>query len=142
LTASSAPRLFGSCNGFAIYTFDSPVTRFGGYFGSNAPGNPTATAAFYDSADVLIGTMPVTIAPNCGWTWSGWEFEGTTVAKIEVASNVFGGAYIQMDDMEADFTGGGPGGPVPAVSEIGLLVIAAVLAGLGSLILIRRRKLA
>ncbi|MHC4429509.1 MAG: hypothetical protein ACYS0D_13035 [Planctomycetota bacterium] len=135
------PRLYGSCSGFSIYTFDTPVTRFGGYFGSNAEGPPTATASFYDPDDNLIATMDVAIAANCAWTWSGWEASGTTISKVEVVSSVFGGAFVMMDDMEADFGGGGVG-PVPAVSDIGLIVTALVLAVLGSFVLIRRRKLA
>jgi len=105
------PRLYGSCDGFSIYTFDTPVTRFGGYFGSNAPGNPTGVANFYDADNVLIDTVDITIAPNCEWTWSGWEVSGNTVAKVEVVSDVFGGAFIQMDDMELSFSQGGGGGP-------------------------------
>ena len=130
--------LYGSCDGFSIYTFDMPVTKFGGYFGSNAPGPPSGTASFYDADDVLIDTVDITIAPGCAWTWSGWEVSGTTVSKVEIVSDVFGGAFIQMDDMEISFAQGGDG-DVPATNSSLLVLAVLLLAALGSLIIMRRR---
>jgi hypothetical protein len=102
------PRLYGSCDGYSIYTFDSPVQAFGGYFGSNAAGPPNGVARFYDADNVLIDTVDLPIAPNCQWTWGGWEAADAIIAKVEVESDVFGGAFIMMDDMEINF-----GDPTP-----------------------------
>ena len=140
---NDTPRLYGSCDGFSIYTFDMPITKFGGYFGSNAPGNPSGTASFYDPDDVLIDTVDITIAPDCAWTWSGWEISGTSVSKVEIVSDVFGGAFIQMDDMEISFGQGGDDGngdgDVPATNSTLLVLAVLLLAALGSFIITRRR---
>ena len=123
-----------------------PISRFGGYFGSNAPGPPTATASFFDVGNNLIGTVDVTIAPNCAWTWNGWEVSGTSISRVEVVSSDFGGAFVQMDDMEilfADDGGDGGGGTVPATSNVSVLVLVTlVLVALGFFIIVGRRKLA
>jgi len=106
------PLLYGSCSGFSVYTFDVPVQKFGGYFASNAPGPPSGTARFYDALDQLIDSADITIAPGCAWTWSGWEALAPIISRVEVVSDSFGGAFIQMDDMEIAF-----GGPIPVESS-------------------------
>jgi hypothetical protein len=145
---NNTPRLYGSCDGFSIYTFDVPVVQFGGYFGSNVVPAPTATASLYDPNDDLIGTVDITIAPNCAWTWNGWSVSGTSISRVEVVSSVFGGAFVMMDDMEILYGGGGDGGgdggdPVPATSNVGVLVLVAlVLTAMVFFIIVGRRKLA
>ena len=137
---NNTPFLYGSCVGFSIYTFDMPVAKFGGYFGSNAPGPPSGTASFYDADDVLIDTLDITIAPDCEWTWNGWEASGAVISKVEVISSVFGGAFIQMDDMEIVFGEGDPGDGVPAASNLSLLLLVTfVLTTMYAFIVIRRR---
>ncbi|MEO6709920.1 MAG: hypothetical protein ABI054_09775, partial [Planctomycetota bacterium] len=64
-------RLFGSAGGPAEYTFDSPATKFGGFFGTNS-GTADATVEFYDISNNLISTATATIPANCSWTWNGW----------------------------------------------------------------------
>jgi hypothetical protein len=104
LLPNNTPRLYGSCDGFSIYTFDIPVQKFGGYFASNAPGPPTGTARFYDAGNNLIASSDIAIAPNCTWTWSGWEAAGgPIISRVEVLSNRPDAAFIMMDDMEIDF---------------------------------------
>jgi hypothetical protein len=110
-------RLAGSAGGFVRYEFTTDVaSAFGGYFGTNADASgPDATARFYDETGNLIGDADIEIAPDCGWTWNGWEFD-SGVAAVEIEGAVFGGAFVMMDAMEvtygeavcyADFDGDG-----------------------------------
>ncbi len=103
-------RFTGSAGGAYEYTFDSPVSRFGGYFGSNAGPPGGGTANFYDAANNFLGSQVIVAPHDCTWTWNGWQDDsGAGFSRIEVPSNVFGGAFLMMDDMEADFGGGGFG---------------------------------
>ena len=96
-------RLAGSAGGFVRYEFSDDVGSFGGYFGTNADASgPDATARFFDASGSLIGDAVIEIAPDCGWTWNGWEFD-TAVAAIEVEGAVFGGAFVMMDAMEVTY---------------------------------------
>ena len=71
---------------------------------SNAAGPPSATARFYDAGNNLIASADITIAPNCTWTWSGWEASGgPVISRVEVLSDRPDAAFIMMDDMEIDF---------------------------------------
>ena len=100
--ARSAPMLMGSASGFVTVTFDTPVTQFGGYFGSNAfDANQTAnaTANFYDDAGNLIDSVAMDITNSCDWTWNGWS-STTPVKSIELINGAFGGAFLDMDDLE------------------------------------------
>ena len=101
-------RFTGSAGGAYEYTFDTPVSRFGGYFGTNAGPPGGGTANFYDAANNFLGSAVITAPADCTWTWNGWQDDsGAGFSRIEVPSNVFGGAFLMMDDMEADFGGGG-----------------------------------
>ncbi|MED6333998.1 MAG: hypothetical protein VYE81_01255 [Planctomycetota bacterium] len=103
-------RFTGSAGGAYEYTFDSPVSRFGGYFGTNAGPPGGGTANFYDAANNFLGSQVIAAPADCTWTWNGWQDDsGAGFSRIEVPSNVFGGAFLMMDDMEADFGGGGFG---------------------------------
>jgi hypothetical protein len=135
------PMLYGSCSGWSVYTFDEPIVRFGGYFGSNASGPPPATASFYDADDNLIGTVDVTIAPNCAWTWGGWELSGSPATRVEVVgSDTWGGAFVMMDDMEIVFADDGGGGGVPATTDVGVWVLLALVLATSGLFLIAGRR--
>jgi hypothetical protein len=125
------PWLFAVTEGHAVYTFDTPVGKFGGWFGSNAypPGViPTGTIEFYDPADLLISTLPITMTPSCTYAYNAWEVSGNTIKKIRVKNSVFGGAYLQMDDMAI-----GPAAPpvpeVPSDSTASVSVMAALMLG-------------
>jgi hypothetical protein len=65
-------------------------------------------ARFYDADNVLIDTVDLPIAPGCQWTWGGWEAASAIIVKVEIESDVYGGAFIMMDDMEINF-----GDPTP-----------------------------
>ena len=106
-------RFTGSAGGAYEYTFNSPVSRFGGYFGTNAGPPGGGTANFYDAANNFLGSQVIVAPHDCTWTWNGWQDDsGAGFSRIEVPSNVFGGAFLMMDDMEADFGGGGGPGTV------------------------------
>jgi hypothetical protein len=97
---------FGSAGGFVRYTFDNPITKFGGYFGTNC-GTDNANVTFYDASMNPIGQPVVATTAGCTWTWNGWE-STVPFKSIDVVGNAFGGAFIDMDDMEYDIGGGGP----------------------------------
>jgi len=103
IPAKSGNHFAGACGSRSVYTFDTGVSRFGGYFGTNC-GTPDATISFYDGSGNLLGTQVAVIPADCNWYWNGWQATaGPVIRKIEVVSNAFGGAFIDMDDMEADF---------------------------------------
>ncbi len=100
-----------------VWTFNTTVYKFGGYFGTNANTLAGGTATFYDSSNAVIGTMPID-APKLTWAWNGWE-SSTPIARVQVALNAFNGAFLMQDTMEASVT------PAPAT---GVLAIATLLA--------------
>ncbi len=104
IRARSAPMFFGSAQGWVRYTFDPPVGRFGGYFGSNAPNrgeNNDAEVRFRDEDGNSLGTGVAKVGDgDCLWHWNGWESTGKLIAEIDVEGKLFGGAFIDMDDME------------------------------------------
>lgn len=84
------------------WTFNTPVQKFGGYFGTNANTLAGGTATFYDSNNAVLGTMPID-APRLSWAWNGWE-SSTPIARVRVALNAFNGAFLMQDTMEASAT--------------------------------------
>jgi hypothetical protein len=112
IPAYSPPLFFGSAGGWVQYDFTgSPgdAARFGGYFGTNS-GTADATIDFLDANDNLLASTLASIPADCNWYWNGWNCPAGT-RKINVTGlNPFGGAFIDMDDMEVDY--GGPTGPV------------------------------
>jgi hypothetical protein len=100
---------FGSAGGPVEYTFPTPATKFGGYFGSNS-GSPDAQIDFYDVSNNLIGSQVASIPADCQWYWNGWTIPGGA-ARIRVTGlNPWGGGFVDMDDMEVDY------GSAPPVS--------------------------
>jgi hypothetical protein len=101
---NSGGKLFGSAGGPAVYTFDQPATRFGGFFGSHS-GSANATIDFFDVGGAPIGTHVATIPADCSWNWNGWVVTGGPAIKsIRVTGlNPFGGGFVLMDDMEVDY---------------------------------------
>jgi hypothetical protein len=106
----SGSLFFGSAGGYAQYTFDPGVVRFGGYFGSNAPNpgeNNDATMVFRDKDGNEIGrSVAATGLGDCQWHWNGWETQGALIAEVDVIGQLFGGAFIDMDDMCISYEGG------------------------------------
>jgi hypothetical protein len=109
INAQSGSRFFGCASGYAIYTFDSGATRFGGYFGNNTPSGVDGMALFYDGGGNLLYSDIITAPNNCTWTWNGWDFGSALVKTIEIRSNYGGGAFMMLDGMEADLIPGNVG---------------------------------
>lgn len=102
LQEHSGSRFVGSAGGPVEITFDTPITRFGGYFATNS-GTPDATANFYDDQDVLISSEVISYSGDCLWNWNGWQVpSSTTVGRIEIIGNHGSGGFVHMDDLEAD----------------------------------------
>jgi len=104
------PRLMASTGGAAVYTFDAPITRFGGYFGTNYNNNVTSggSATFFDASNNQIGSVQTINIDACGtYRWNGWS-STVPVKRIEVLGlgAGSGGGYIMMDDMEYDRSSG------------------------------------
>jgi hypothetical protein len=107
INAHGGSWFFGSATEAVEYTFTNPATRFGGYFGTNS-GSPDAAIDFYDAGNNLIGSSTAVFSGNCAWAWSGWQIPGNGASRIVVTGlNPFGGAFVDMDDMEVDYTPGG-----------------------------------
>jgi hypothetical protein len=107
-------RFYGSANpGTAsTYTFSEPVTRFGGWFGTNAllPGEPTdgGRVEFYDEFGALIGDPQVLQLDDiCGWHWHGWESDVPVFEVIARNATPFGEGFLMMDGMQIDLFVGG-----------------------------------
>jgi len=105
----STSMFFGSGYGYARYTFDLPVTKFGGYFGTNAadPGQDNdPDIIFYDVNMNEIGRTIAEVGnpgPFCDWYWNGWESTGAPIAAVDVIGQLFGGAFIHMDEMRISY---------------------------------------
>lgn len=108
--ARTGTYFFGSAGGYAEYTFDGPCGAFGGYFGSNAYDvgqTPGADINFYDASGNLIDSVRLDMPNRCEWYWNGWSSD-TPIARIECINDVFGGAFLDMDDMEYNEGSSGP----------------------------------
>ncbi len=93
-------QFFGSAGQYAEYTFDEPVGKFGGWFGSHS-GFDNATIEFYDVDDNLLETLTADIPSDCEWYWNGWETQGAAIGRISIiGDNPYGGGFVLMDDME------------------------------------------
>jgi hypothetical protein len=107
---NTQPYLFGSAGGYAEYSFDFPVKRFGGYFGNNT-NTPDGVVEFLDANGVSIGTAPILLPADCVWHWQGWSLGNGPFAKtIRVTGNHLPGAggFVMMDSMQVDFVASGP----------------------------------
>ncbi|RJP38603.1 MAG: hypothetical protein C4547_04295 [Phycisphaerales bacterium] len=103
-------RFTGSAGGFYRYTLNPPQDLFGGFFGSNAPNlgeNNDATMIFRDDGGNEIGrAIAATGEGDCLWHWNGWQTDGAAFHEIDVIGKLFGGAFIDMDDMQIIERGG------------------------------------
>ncbi|HZW11433.1 MAG TPA: hypothetical protein VFF69_16130 [Phycisphaerales bacterium] len=112
----------GTVAGSTLFTFDTPVSDFGGYF-TTVGAVPGGSVVFRDAAGGEIGTLPVEITP-AEWAWQGWHSD-TPVSSIEVIGGSVPVASVQYDDLQLNF--------VPAPSAMTLAVIGAGLS-------LRRRR--
>jgi hypothetical protein len=109
----SGSGLGGSASGPTEIVFDTPIQRFGGYFGTNAISYPIEPSIqFYDDAGDLIADLPMDVPLDCTWNWNGWEVEGNSFKRIVITSgSYFNGPFIQMDDLtSSELPGQGCGG--------------------------------
>jgi hypothetical protein len=112
LPPHSGNRLYGSADGPSQWTFDVPARRFGGYFATNSNA-ADATVQFFDVTGNLIDTEIANVPATCTWTWNGWESSSANIQSVKIIGNSFNqGAFIMMDDMEYDTSGGGCTGNV------------------------------
>ncbi|MCA9289511.1 MAG: hypothetical protein KDA25_00180 [Phycisphaerales bacterium] len=110
--------------GIAQWVFDTPLTRFGGWFENNS-GASDATLEFYDASDTLIGTMIADIPVDAQtWTWNGWQSD-VPFSRIVVTGNGVINGFIWYENMQAD--------PVPAPA-------ALTVIGGGLMLGTRRRR--
>ena len=107
---SSGSAFFGSAQGYAQYTFVTPVQRFGGMFGNNWQVND-GTAIFFDSAGNQLASLTITAPANCSWTWNGWDAgSGPLIKSVQIWGPApYGGAFMLMDDMQCDPGSSSPG---------------------------------
>ncbi len=104
LQEKSGARFYGSAGGPARFTFDNPVSRFGGWFSSNS-GTDGGTANFFDDLGNQIASEPMGFFGDCTWTWLGWSLpEGTTAREIEIVGAHSSGGFAHMDDLEVSYT--------------------------------------
>lgn len=99
-------RFFANSSGASLYTFDSAVTQFGGYFTTGSTGPADGTIEFFDAGGTLIFSDILTVPNFCTWTWNGWDTGGALVSTIRVVSNQSGGSFMMMDDMRAEIQAG------------------------------------
>ena len=105
VSAFSAPKMMASAGGGPVeWLFNTPATKVGGYFSTNAD-VPGATIRFYDESNNLLAEVGAEV-PLCQWQWNGWEATGAPIKRIEVIStNQFGG-FIMHDDLQVTYGGG------------------------------------
>ena len=98
----------GTTRGHANLVFDTPVQRFGAYFGTVGY-LAGGVAWFFDDQDRLLTTLPIS-APRGGWAWNGWDagHGGTKIKRVEMIANdpYNGGALLCMEDAEMDIAVG------------------------------------
>jgi hypothetical protein len=104
--------LYGSAGGYTEIVFDKPVGSFGGYFGTNAPGSTGGNAIFFDEANNELANLRINTGgvESCTWNWNGWRVNTSNcnpIKRVELWNEVFGGAFLDMDDLEYSFAGGG-----------------------------------
>jgi hypothetical protein len=124
VTPRTGSLILGWTEGPGIFTFSTPVSRFGAYWNNNS-GTSGALVEFFDASNSLIGTAPATIpAPGNVWTWNGWDFGATPVSRIRVIGFGIINGFLWTDDLEMT--------PIPAPAS--LCVLAPALC------LLRRRR--
>ena len=106
----------GSAGPALEWIFDVPALQFGGYFTTNS-GTSDAVASFYDEANNLLASLPVTAPASNNWVWNGWETQDVGIKRVVInGNNPFGGGFIMHDDML--YTA------IPAPGALGLFAIA------------------
>ena len=114
--ASSAVAIIAPRSGVQLFhtdtmvelTFDRPVQRFGGWFGSDWIDSGSAT--FLDAAGQVIDSESFQMSPcssGCAWTWNGWDAgSGSPVSAIILDTATATGGHFELEDLEVDFACG------------------------------------
>jgi len=137
LNNRSSPYLFGSANGYVGIDFDMPMGKFGGWFGNHTNADGT-TLKFYDETGALHAEVHIDNPADCQWRWYGFETTDVGFTRVEIIgdSGYNQGAFVLMDDLEADeFSGGGFGIEVSGDCP-GTMTVCATGANQGDLIAI------
>lgn len=94
----SGAAFVGSPSREVEYTFNSPVSAFGGFFATNSD-QPNGTATFYDADDQLIDAALIEFDTSGDWFWNGWESD-VAFSRVVVRGNYGSGGFVMMDSME------------------------------------------
>jgi len=96
--------------GWATFEFDTPVTQFGGYFGSAAI-HSGGGVTFFDANGDSIGSASFDV-PVLEWTWFGWESE-VPIASMIIRASENPSAPLVFDNLQMTM--------VPAPGALALL---------------------
>lgn len=108
----------GYVTGQAVIEFDTPVTAFGGYFGT-ADVHTDSVINLYDGNGSLISSEPMNFELG-EWNWHGWSSD-TPISRVEIQGSPTPGLPIVMDDLQVSYI------PAPATGAlIGLVGLAGV----------------
>ena len=84
--------------------FDTPASRFGGWFSHGIDPNYTIdTIDFYDASGVLIHSGIAAISYGCLWEWLGWSASGTSIKTIRFNGSGPAALHMVLDDLQVDF---------------------------------------
>ncbi|MFG0252116.1 MAG: hypothetical protein ACF8NJ_04500 [Phycisphaerales bacterium JB038] len=102
--------------GWCEFVFDTPVTQFGGFFGSAAIMSD-GFISFYDEAGALLDTQAFNVTA-LQWDWQGWESD-VAIGRIEIHGHSTPGKPLVFDNMALI--------QVPAPGSLALLLAGAAL---------------
>lgn len=104
--------------GWTTIEFDTPVSQFGGFFGSAAFHNGGGVT-FFDEDGNAIGSDDMEITAM-QWDWHGWESD-TPISSIQIRASADPSAPMVMDNLQ--YTA------VPAPGALALLAVGTFAAG-------------
>ncbi len=87
----------GTVAGSTLFTFDPPVSSFGGYM-STVFAAPGGSAIFRDASGNEIATLDYPVVPFA-WTWIGWT-STTPLGSVELIGAGVPGFGGQFDDLQ------------------------------------------
>ncbi len=98
---------------FIDIVLGTPVLRAGGWVGGS-PGN----VQFFDEADTLLGTVPVSPVYDVSMAFAGWEADAGLIKRIRINDTTENWLIVSFDNLTVE---GGGGGVVPEPSSLVLL---------------------
>lgn len=102
--------------GQVVFEFETPVTQFGGFFGS-AAFHSGGSILFRDEAGGEIDSFDFNVTAM-EWGWQGWQSD-TPIASIEIDASANPGAPLVFDELQIT--------PIPAPGAIALLMLGAAV---------------